>query len=47
MNEIANIEDGEDLTGSTGIGILILGVFVVWVWGAICGWLLTWLFLKS
>ncbi len=34
MNEEAEVqEDG----GSTGIGILILGVFVVWVWGAICG----------
>lgn len=42
-----NEEVQEDGASSTGIGILILGVFVVWVWGAVCGWLLTWLFLKS
>jgi len=43
MNEEVEQEDGS----STGIGILILGVFVVWVWGAVCGWLFTWLVLKS
>lgn len=39
-------KEDEEEPASSGLSVVILGVFVVWVWGAACGGILTWLILK-